>query len=202
MEYLEILPTPIFKKILDYIPDSYINQCIDYIKQQPSHTNDPNSSSDTLTYNQQLLNAPLFTPLTKEIIKYSLLYSKKLEIDVNGLQISNSWGYIVNKNNKINNYHAHCNSLLSGVMYLTPGSPISFASSFFDDLFLKAPQKYPEESKLHFNEVPINKKQLILFPSHLHHSITPHTLNNERICIAFNIIPKGEYGPHYGKLYL
>ena len=203
MEYKTIFPTTIGIKNLEYIPDSYVNQCIEYIKQQPMDISlNPSTKSDNLTHNQQILNIPHFLPLKKEIIKYALLYSKKLGIPLQNLQISNSWGYVINKNNKTDNFHVHANSLLSGVVYLTSGSPIVFRSNFFKDLHFKTSPKTQNQSNLHQSVFPINKKQIILFPSHLPHSVEKHSSSEERISIAFNLIPKGEFGAPHERLYL
>ena len=43
---------------------------------------------------------------------------------------------------------------------------------------------------------------LIIFPSYLEHRVLPQEDLPPRYSIAFNIIPKGEFGPFTGKMFL
>ena len=91
--------------------------------------------------------------------------------------------------------HMHCNSFLSGVLYLTPhASPIIFRhplpwrwSSGLDD---------KNDGMLKSNQFVLSPKMgdIVLFPSHVFHLIMPHKDNVVRCSLAFNVVPIGQYG--------
>ena len=56
--------------------------------------------------------------------------------------------------------------------------------------------------KFLLNKIPTEPKSIILFPSFLNHKVMPNETNKDRYSIAFNIIPKGEFGDTTMKLYL
>ena len=91
--------------------------------------------------------------------------------------------------------HMHCNSFLSGVLYLTDkASPILFRhpmpwrwSSGLDD---------KNDGMVKSNQFVMSpmKGDIVLFPSHVHHLIMPHKNPQVRYSIAFNVHPTGQYG--------
>ena len=91
--------------------------------------------------------------------------------------------------------HQHCNSFLSGILYLTDkASPILFRhplpwrwSSGLDD---------KNDGMLKSNQMYLSPKKgdIVLFPSHVHHLIMPHKNSSGRYSIAFNVHPIGQYG--------
>ena len=91
--------------------------------------------------------------------------------------------------------HMHCNSFLSGVLYLTDNaSPILFRHplpwrwcSGMDD---------KNDGMLKSNQILFAPKKgdVVLFPSHVFHLIMPHKHPTDRYSLAFNIVPSGRYG--------
>ena len=91
--------------------------------------------------------------------------------------------------------HMHCNSLLSGVLYLTDNaSPIIFRhplpwrwSSGLND---------KNDGMVKSNQFVMSPKKgdIVLFPSHVFHMILPHKNKVDRCSIAFNVHPTGQYG--------
>ena len=71
--------------------------------------------------------------------------------------------------------HMHSNSWLSGVYY--PKGDPGFSIKFFYD-----------------NTSPFFTNYLILFFSQLRHKIMPNNSTNNRFSLAFNILPKGQFG--------
>ena len=205
MELIPIFPRYLGIKHFKNIPNQVIDSWQNYIKTQPynTYTLDPSNSDDHITINQRLLDSPIFNPLKLQILNYAKTYITKSGIThVEDVQIATSWGYTTTKNNKENNFHYHTNSLISGVFYLTGGAPLTFKSDIEKNLTFNTPIN--SQFQYDLNHFQINPKRglLILFPSFLGHGVGQNKENIERISIAFNIIPKGEFGTISNKLYL
>jgi len=198
MKILNLFPTPVLsillKDISDFLIKEYIEECskIKYINE---------GATGFTSNNQQVLNISAFKILKKNILNYASLYLKEMSHEFEELQISNSWVNLLNQHQSIPP-HKHYNSYISGVFYLTNGSPINFfhPSSFSENNikpnYLDSPTFYPVEEK-----ITTQKGLLLIFPSYLEHSVYASDIDG-RISIAFNIIPKGEFGPPTAKLYL
>ncbi|MGJ4946198.1 2OG-Fe(II) oxygenase family protein [Bradyrhizobium sp. HKCCYLS1011] len=91
--------------------------------------------------------------------------------------------------------HAHANSFISGVFYLTPSHPAS------NTVFVRPPGGYDFSFRHHTRGAavgPYNAGKymlpeaepgdLVLFPSYLYHEV-PRNQGEQRITIAFNAIP-------------
>lgn len=161
------------------------------------------NSNDFLTTNQRLFNNNLLlSPLKDIILSNAKKYAFNTGIVFEDLQICSSWGYVVGESNNPNNYHSHANSLISGVFYLTPGAPIEFKSSFNQEGSFKWDDPSEESLLTNFyHKITPEEQLLIFFPSSLDHRVTENYIK-DRICIAFNIIPKGYFGISYGSYIL
>jgi uncharacterized protein (TIGR02466 family) len=96
--------------------------------------------------------------------------------------------------------HFHSNSFLSGVYY--PKGDKNFNIKFYKDIHVWDIE-IEEINNLNsewytFNIVEDNV--LILFPSHLEHSIGKNLSKNYRYSIAFNVLPLGEIGSGDNKI--
>lgn len=91
--------------------------------------------------------------------------------------------------------HAHANSFISGIFYLTPSHPAS------NTVFVRPPGGYDFSFRHHTRSAavgPYNAGKymlpeveagdLVLFPSYLYHEV-PRNQGDQRITIAFNAIP-------------
>jgi uncharacterized protein (TIGR02466 family) len=91
--------------------------------------------------------------------------------------------------------HAHANSFISGIFYLTPSHPAS------NTVFVRPPGGYDFSFRHHTRSAavgPFNAGKymlpeaeagdLVLFPSYLYHEV-PRNQGDQRITIAFNAIP-------------
>lgn len=152
--------------------------------------------------NNRVLDHPLFSKLKNEILNFSKKYLNNLGHVFEDLQIGSSWVNILNKKNTIK-LHQHTNSYISGVFYLDSSSSIIFDNPLISKWFFSAVTKRNSKNFCTFNDFEIkpSSKQLVLFPSFLYHKVLPSD-TNDRISIAFNIIPKGEFGHDTQKLYL
>ena len=90
--------------------------------------------------------------------------------------------------------HSHTNSWLSGVYY--PKGDPGFGIKFFYDNslpFYTQPTEYNMYNSTEWSEFP-EDNHLILFFSQLRHKIMPNKSTKDRFSLAFNILPKGEFG--------
>jgi len=92
------------------------------------------------------------------------------------------------------NSHTHYNSWLTGVYY--PKSNPAFSIKFYDDntsIFGTPPTEHNLYNSTEWTIVP-EDNNLILFFSQVRHKIRLNTSNQNRFSLAFNILPKGEFG--------
>lgn len=198
MGFIDLFPSVLYIEDLKEKFSTKIEDWKDYIQNMELTNEEINGFS---TKDPRILDINLFLPLKNIIIETSKKYLLELGHGFEDLQISNSWGNISPKNTVIQD-HLHSNSYISGVFHLTEGSDIAFSNPL-SELWTFLPDK--PESKQHYRKwdtyVQSSKpSQLILFPSFLKHQVYPSY--NTRISIAFNIIPKGEFGIDTAKLYL
>lgn len=114
--------------------------------------------------------------------------------------LQNSWCNIhgPNENSQI---HFHANSLLSGVYYpILPknSGDISFhKGSIYTNIFHQSIRfEYEENNNITAEQYVINLKEgdIVLFPSHLDHSVQRNNSNEKRYSIAFNFYVRGKFG--------
>lgn len=122
------------------------------------------------------------------------------------LYITQSWLNIT-KPGEHHHHHYHPNSYFSGVLYfqtsdVLDGIKFSQQKSMF-------PLSVEPDSKEKYNLVnstvwdfPIKNKQLILFPSSLHHGVNVVQGNTTRISLSFNTFIKGSVGDINGLTHL
>jgi uncharacterized protein (TIGR02466 family) len=193
MKILNLFPTNILGVVLNEITDQELKDFKKYILNSNLQKDEGNTSK--LTINQQLLNNDLFTKLNQQIIKYSKIYLNKIGHIYEDLQISNSWANIVNPGGHLS-LHKHVNSYISGSFYFSESSEIEF----FNPLHEKWIFTSSSSSKNIFYKIKPISKLLLLFPSFIDHRVI--NSKNNRVSIAFNIIPKGKFGLIAGELNL
>lgn len=114
--------------------------------------------------------------------------------------LQNSWCNIhgPNENSQI---HYHASSLISGVYYpIVPknSGAISFhKNSIYTNTFHHSIRfEYDETNNLNAGQYKLEvvDGSIILFPSHLEHSVEKNISNKNRYSIAFNFYVKGKFG--------
>ena len=97
--------------------------------------------------------------------------------------------------------HFHASSLLSGVYYpILPKNSgnISFhKGSIYNNVFHQSIRfEYEENNNITAEQYVINLKEgdIVLFPSHLDHSVQKNNSNEKRYSIAFNFYVRGKFG--------
>ena len=127
----------------------------------------------------------------------------KIEKSIN-FYITNSW-IVKHEKNNWSQKHYHDNSLISGIYYFNvneeTGKLIFHKEHHFLNLFpsiLNIP--FDESSIFNSSEVIIepNNGDLIMFPSHLLHSVSENKSDIDRYCLVFNCFIKGKLGTNIG----
>ena len=113
------------------------------------------------------------------------------------LKITQSW-LNYTKPGEHHDRHYHPNSIVSGVLYIDTNpvkDQIIFNSGKMYDFYI------PWKSLNQFNSmeatITINKREIILFPSNLNHSVPKNIGTNTRISLAFNSFFEGTLGVHH-----
>lgn len=174
--------------VLDYIKK------IEYIRSGP----DKNTTNGYCSKNIALLNVPELILFKKSILQeISYFLNEQLsfsnEIKFN---ITTSWATKHDKGDYSQPHH-HSNSLYSGIVYLQVddnSGDIIFCNKFKSPL-------YPQEINIEIKEFNIlnsstwaitpKNNDILIFPSHLTHEVTPSKSDQLRYALAFNIFPSG-----------
>ena len=150
----------------------------------------------TVTVTQRLLDAPEFSAVKRELEQLTLDYVHLQGHRVHSVQIGNSWGNTLKRNEPIHT-HTHPNSYVSGVFYLTDGVPLNFHNPLqTEDLFMLRPLvEWQEHNEYTWQvlKVPIKAGYVVLFPSKLKHHVDKCD-TDYRYSIAFNTMPIGAIG--------
>lgn len=152
-----------------------------------------------------------FNSLKKRIIKeFDFFINDVIKIDTTNLDFYMTTSWVVrHAHGDYGNKHIHTNSLFSGVLYLDvndDSGDISFEktnecknliSQSFDF-------EYKEWNRYNCLSHTLRPKNgdLIFFPSHIPHAITPNNSCHERFVVAFNFFIKGSVGKRESKLTL
>ena len=153
-------------------------------------------TNGSVTQSQRLLDAPELELVKRELEQLSLEYVHLQGHVVDSVSIGNSWGNTLKLNEPIH-MHTHPNSYVSGVFYLTDGTPLNFHNPLLtEDLFMVRPLvQWQEDNEYTWQvlKVPIRAGYVILFPSRLKHHVDPSD-TEYRYSIAFNTMPTGPIG--------
>ena len=153
----------------------------------------------------QLLNIKTFEPLKQKILEAAIIYVRDiLRISYNlNFKIVSSWS-LKHGQNDFADIHIHRNSIISGVYY--PVVNDYFGKIWF---YRETPLFTPtvELPYLDYNDnncdmyfITPEIDSLILFPSHIKHSVNKNKSNFDRFSIAFNIFFEGNFSAFETKI--
>jgi uncharacterized protein (TIGR02466 family) len=198
MKTFNLFPSIIGAETLDNINDKELFDIQKTLNEIPYHEASINGSTSK---DQRLLDIPTFQKLKNKILNSSRKYLNHLGHIYEDIQILNSWANIIKKNQFIQN-HYHANSYISGVFYVGEGSNIVFKNPLEALWSFTSPTTNDNINTVDEIKIKPESKLLLLFPSFLQHSVDPSLVEKSRYSIAFNVIPKGEFGNNTSKLYL
>lgn len=154
------------------------------------------------TQNKYILNLPEMTAI-KDKIDQAVQYFVKDIIEVNDdvdFNLENSW---INRHSKgeYNTLHWHSNAMLSGVYYIDSaegaGDIVFQKSHLWTNLFhdtVRVGYKNPNMHNTTEFFISPNAGDIVLFPSHLEHQVTPNVTDTPRYSLAFNYFARGKVG--------
>ena len=200
-ELIQLFPTPL---LICPCPFDYGVE-LEWIKKQPCGRENgavkklPNSKEKTKRHNRQsddtfILDKPELSRVRQFIESKLKEYAFNVMGSDSEMVITQSW---LNKssNGEYHHEHKHPNSMISGVWYPQIHEqlpPIEFKTDIQRDVALSL-KKYNHYNSASFI-LPLRKGELILFPSHLRHSVPINQSDEERISLSFNTWCKGNLG--------
>lgn len=112
----------------------------------------------------------------------------------NDFQITTSW-FTNTKKDGYSEFHYHSNAMFSGCFYVKadPKTDKICFSNFNSPTWLLKPKEYNiyNGGEMNFEVYP---GFLILFPAEMYHRVKINVNDDERISLAFNVIPVGKFG--------
>lgn len=164
------------------------------------------TASNLTTESSNILQLPelkslrTFFETALDVYVREIMNTSQLEV-----YITQSWANITTENQN-HHKHAHPNSFLSGVFYLSVNPTIdTIIFNRKDSAFLF---EFEPVSYNIFNSnswtMGVKNGDLLIFPSNLEHSVPRKYDSNKRISVAFNTFVKGLFGkePHLNELQL
>jgi len=196
-----IFPVQIFTDQID-ITDKKNNKILSYI-QKTEYIKTLSGNNSSCSKNQNILDEKIFDELRHLILKKAKTYLNNLGHVFEGLQFCNSWATKTMPDG-FSQFHEHKNSYISGTYYMKKSSCISFKNPMIDKWFFDAEINFDENNIFTYENLNFEPKEksIVLFPSFLKHMVSTNETKNNRHSIAFNIIPKGEFGKITSKLKL
>lgn len=134
-----------------------------------------------------------YQTLNKEIDKaLKLVLGRILNYENTKYRMCNSWVTKTEPNGH-GNEHAHSNSWLSGVYYPEDNNQSGIRFSYENTIFNNVPKEFNIYNS-HTWTLDSEKNLLIIFFSNLRHRILPNLSKQNRYSLAFNVMPKGDFG--------
>jgi uncharacterized protein (TIGR02466 family) len=199
-EVFGIFPTPVLKFNLDR---DFTKEELDFIYLYEGKIPPPPyyvHLGNNATSDKKILEHPEMANLKSAIDACLSEWCKNVYNPINGnfkLKITQSW-LNYTKPGEHHDRHYHPNSIVSGVLYIDTNpvkDQIIFNSGKMYDFYI------PWKSLNQFNSmeatITINKREIILFPSNLNHSVPKNIGTNTRISLAFNSFFEGTLGVHH-----
>lgn len=198
---IDIFPTPIFYASLP----AEFSKLESFFDSQEIYTS-KNITNPIIfgerSKNSYILNLPELNELAKYILSLVIIYGNEiLNYDYNQYKFSQSW-LSLKYPNQSHREHAHPNSLISGVLYYgeflkdTPSINFHKLQVGVNQFSLLPKTKQGSNNQYSSDQytIPVLPGNIILFPSHLVHSVPENNTNQIRKSLAFNIVPEGGFG--------
>jgi uncharacterized protein (TIGR02466 family) len=193
-EILELFPTPVFTTVLP-LEFSKITPWLFKQEMLSEEIDSPNYGERSK--NSYILEEPESTDLKSYILELSAQYGKIMGYDYDSYRFGQSWVSYKHPGQH-HTMHSHPNSLISGVFYFgeptdkTPAIKFHKLEGGFNVSYL-SPKLVKDKRELKYSQkefsVEFTPGLLLLFPSHLHHSVPLNKTDKTRCSLAFNVVP-------------
>lgn len=198
-EILELFPTPVFTTTL---PQEFASVVPWFYKQEMLSEEVDSPNYGERSKNSYILNEPECSKLGNHILDIVPQFGKTLGFDYDSYKFIQSW-LSYKHPGQHHTMHTHPNSLISGVFYF--GEPVEKTPAIkFHKPIMGMNVSYispktladKRESKYAWSEfsVEFSPGLLLLFPSHLNHSVPLNKTDTTRCSLAFNIVPTIGFG--------
>ena len=190
VEVHELFPTPLYVVTLDGIREEYQDE----LKSIERSNNVGNTSSA----NKDILSMKCFSRLKFDIDKHLKNYYRIVEKPRNEIEpyITQSW-LNWTSDNQFHHYHAHPNSMVSGVFYIECEQTDSIVFELGSYKRIVIDSDRTDRFNAHKYTLPVQKHDLILFPSDLIHAVEEKQQNGkERVSLSFNSFVRGTLGKY------
>lgn len=190
-------PIPIYENRVQPFNQKWLDYAINTATYERMHSN-----NGDITVNRYVLDLPEFEDLKKHVQDHCDILMKKYLGTTSNVEfyLQNSW---INRHRKddFGQMHNHQNSLLSGCLYLgvneKTGSIRFYKGSHWTNLLPMSVSLEYENlnhiNSLHYTIVP-KQGSILIFPSHLDHSIEQNRSDETRYSLAFNFYVRGHLG--------
>jgi uncharacterized protein (TIGR02466 family) len=170
---------------------------VEKLKYNPNGMNGNFKSKDSFIFRKKQLQK------IKKFCENSIdIFTREIMLAKEKLVITQSWCN-TNPKGSVHHEHVHPNSIVSGVFYFRIDKhlpPIMFSKTQFDMLKLNFEKFNGVNSETFY--LPLVSGELILFPSHLRHSVPRNTSDEVRISLSFNTFVKDSLGSEQSLTYL
>lgn len=187
MEVLGIFPEPIYKDSIDFSEAE-----LSFLMGVRDRGDYKNTYGNTTSNDSYILNS--VESLKQKVQSHLDRYLETI-VGAEGakLEVTQSWMNF-NDYKTSHHTHTHTNSIVSGVIYLTP-NPAPFMVFRKQDSYPLRPliTKLTEYNSP-FKEIPVKQNDIILFPSQIPHGVQMNNTKETRISLAFNTFYKGVLG--------
>lgn len=198
-EIIDLFPTPVFTTTL---PPN-LSSVIPWFFQQEMLSEEVDSPNyGERSKNSYILDEPECRDLKSLILVLSKTYGDSLGYDYNKYRFGQSWLSFKHPGQH-HTMHSHPNSLISGVFYYgeptekTPAIKFHKVAGGFNLPHI-SPKEVADKRDLPYAwkefSIEFTPGLLILFPSHLHHSVPINKSDKVRCSLAFNVVPEVGFG--------
>ena len=190
VEVHELFPTPLYVVTLSGITEEY--------KDELSSIERSNNVGNTSSVYKDILNMRCFSRLKFEVNRHLRNYYRIIEKPRNKVEpyITQSWLNWIS-DNQFHHYHAHPNSMVSGVFYIQCEQTDSIVFELGGYKRLLVDSDRTDRFNTHKYTLPVQKHDLILFPSDLIHGVEDKQENGkDRISLSFNSFVRGILGKY------
>lgn len=186
----ELFPIGIYQKKIN------VEESVEFIK--GLDYNRVYEDNGYISKHKNVLDMPELYSLRKDIEIALIAYSIELKLKDVRLEIQNSW-VMKHIEGDYSPVHHHKNSVISGIVYIEvneESGEISFYNNNTTLFHSTLEPEFWEYNKLNSSSFNIKPEtgDILIFPSHLQHSVGRNDINKERYALAFNVFPRGKLG--------